>query len=76
VYFGNVDYDSADLGWAYCFPAMMLFDRPAPAFTAGNPIPIADNITIALLGAGAAGTPRPKASRRPSGPIPHTDLAA
>src|SRR5438105_9432024 len=21
VYFGGVDYDSTDLGWAYCFPA-------------------------------------------------------
>jgi hypothetical protein len=50
VYFGNVEYDSTDFGWAYCFPAMVLTDGPVPAFTVGKAIPIADNTTIALLG--------------------------
>jgi hypothetical protein len=65
VYFGNVDYDATDSGWAYCFPAMVLTDGPVPAFTVGKAIPIADNTTIALLGDWGGGTGRPKASRRP-----------
>ena len=50
VYFGNVEYDSTDFEWAYCFPAMVLTDGPVPAFTVGKTIRIADNTTIALLG--------------------------
>src|SRR5437763_10642984 len=50
VYFGDVDYDTTDVGWAYCFPAMVLTEGMTPAFAVGNVIPISDNTTVALLG--------------------------
>lgn len=50
VYFGGVEYDSTDLGWAYCFPAMVFTDGPMPPFAVGNAIQIPDNATLALLG--------------------------
>jgi hypothetical protein len=50
VYFGDVDYDSTDVGWAYCFPAMVLTDGSTPPFTVGKAIAIPDNATLAVLG--------------------------
>jgi hypothetical protein len=50
VYFGDVDYDSTDIGWAYCFPAMVLTDGETPPFKVGNVIQIPDTTTLALLG--------------------------
>ncbi|MGJ4931802.1 hypothetical protein ACQR1I_32245 [Bradyrhizobium sp. HKCCYLS2038] len=50
VYFGDVDYDSTDLGWAYCFPAMVLTEDQTPPFTVGNTVQIPDSANLALLG--------------------------
>jgi|SRR5947209_8149957 len=51
VYFGGVDYDSTDPGWAYCPLAWRFTDGKQPPF-ANTPatIPIADTVTIVLLG--------------------------
>jgi hypothetical protein len=50
VYFGGVDYDSTDPGWAYCFPAMVLTDGDTPPFVVGKTVQIPDTTTIAILG--------------------------
>ncbi|MGJ4948873.1 hypothetical protein [Bradyrhizobium sp. HKCCYLS20291] len=50
VYFGDVDYDSTDLGWAYCFPAMVLTEDQTPPFKVGNTVQIPDGTNLALLG--------------------------
>ncbi|MGJ5205984.1 hypothetical protein [Bradyrhizobium sp. HKCCYLR20261] len=50
VYFGGVDFDSTDPGWAYCFPAMVLTEGSTPPFAVGKTIQIPDSATLALLG--------------------------
>jgi hypothetical protein len=51
VYFGGVDYDSTDPGWAYCPLAWYWTDGQTPSFN-NTPatVEIADTVTIALLG--------------------------
>jgi hypothetical protein len=51
VYFGDVDYDSTDVGWAYCPLAWYWTEGDTPPFT-NTPatITIPDQVTIALLG--------------------------
>lgn len=50
VYFGDVDYDSTDPGWAYCLVAMVDTDGSTPPFQVGKAIQIPDNTTLAILG--------------------------
>jgi hypothetical protein len=50
VYFGDVDYDATDPGWAYCFPAMVFTDGATPPFVVGKAVQIPDDTTVALLG--------------------------
>src|SRR5437762_1545449 len=50
VYFGNVDYDSTDPGWAYCLVAMVDTEGLTPPFKVGKTIEIPDNTTLAILG--------------------------
>jgi len=50
VYFGNVDYDATDPGWAYCLPAMIETMNATPPFKVGNVIQIPDNTSMAILG--------------------------
>src|SRR2546423_4114805 len=40
VFFGGVDYDSTDPGWAYCLPAMVATEGMTPPFKVGNVIAI------------------------------------
>jgi hypothetical protein len=51
VYFGGVDYDSSDPGWAYCPLAWYWTDGDTPRFS-NTPatIEIPNTVTIALLG--------------------------
>ena len=50
IYYGGVDYDSTDPGWAYCLPAMLDTEDETPPFQVGNVIRIPDNTTLAILG--------------------------
>ena len=53
VYFGDVDYDATDIGWAYCFPAMVFTEGLTPPFVSGAPsgaVKIPDSATLAILG--------------------------
>lgn len=50
VYFGGVDYDSTDPGWAYCLAAMVFTEGLTPPFVVGNAIEIPDIATLAILG--------------------------
>ncbi len=51
VYFGGVDYDSSDPGWAYCLLAWYWTDGQTPSFS-NTPATIAipNRVTVALLG--------------------------
>lgn len=50
VKFGDVEYDSTDVGWAYCFVAWVATDGMTPPFKVGNVVQIPDNTTLAILG--------------------------
>ena len=50
VYFGGVDYDSTDAGWAYCLPALVCTEGLTPPFKVGNVLPIPDSATLGILG--------------------------
>ncbi len=50
VYFGDVDYDATDIGWAYCFPAMVSTEGKTPPFVVGEAQKIPDSATLAILG--------------------------
>jgi hypothetical protein len=50
VYFGGVEYDSTDPGWAYCLPAMVFTEDSMPPFEIGNVTKIPDTATFGILG--------------------------
>ena len=51
VYFGGVEYDSTDPGWAYCPYTWCVIGGKTPSFSnAPAVVAIADTVTIALLG--------------------------
>jgi hypothetical protein len=50
VKWGDREYDSSDLGWAYCFVAWVDTNGQTPPFKLGNVIQIPDNTTLAILG--------------------------